>query len=104
MSSAEVFVPYTCKGMLSVLSRFQEEEVNLAVDAKMKVLEGGAGVATLSLLVKDGLSCTDLNLGAGRVQGKAFTSRAMPFAQATMHQETSANYTRLFSAARLAHR
>ena len=65
----------------------------------MKVLEGGAGVATLSLLVKDGLRCTDLNLGAGRVQGKAFTSRAMPFVQATMHQETSANYTRLFEVA-----
>ena len=92
VSSAEVFVPYTCKGMLSVLSRFQEEEVNLAVDAKMKVLEGGAGVATLSLLVKDGLRCTDLNLGAGRVQGKAFTSRAMPFVQATMHHKLHAPF------------
>ena len=99
VSSTEVFVPYTCKGMLSTLSRFVGDEVNLAVDAKMKVLNGGAGVATLSLLVKDGLRSTDVNAGAGRVQGKAFTTRAMPFLQATMHQETTANYVRLFAVA-----
>ena len=96
VSAAEVFVPFTCRGMLSRLSHYSEEFVNLAVDAKMKVLDRGAGVATVSLLVKDGLRCTDVGAGAGRVP---FTTRAVPFLQATMHQETTANYVRLFRVA-----
>ena len=99
VSAAEVFVPFTCRGMLSRLSHYSEEFVNLAVDAKMKVLDRGAGVATVSLLVKDGLRCADVGAGAGRVQGRAFTTRAVPFLQATMHQETTANYVRLFRVA-----
>ena len=96
VSAAEVFVPYTCQGMLAALKRFAEKNVNLAVDAKMKVLEGGA---TLRLLAKDGLRSADVSASAGRVQGKAFTTRAVPFAQATMHQETAANYLRLVAVA-----
>ena len=42
-----------------------------------------------------GLRCTDVGAGAGRVQGRAFTTRAVPFLQATTRQETTANYVRL---------
>ncbi|CAJ1385880.1 unnamed protein product, partial [Effrenium voratum] len=60
VSEQRVFVAYTCRGMLATLRRYVGDVVHLAVDAKMKVLTGGMGVATLSLLVKDGLRNTNL--------------------------------------------
>ena len=100
VSNSRVFVAYTCRGMLDTLTRYTDDVVHLAVDAKMKVLTRGMGVATLSLLAKDGLRNTNLSHAeSGRVQGRACTTRAMPFLQATTHQETDANYQSLFAAA-----
>ena len=70
VSEQRVFVAYTCRGMLATLRRYVGDVVHLAVDARMKVLTGGMGVATLSLLVKDGLRNTNLcHQETGRVQG-----------------------------------
>ena len=100
VSEQRVFVAYTCRGMLATLRRYVGDVVHLAVDAKMKVLTGGMGVATLSRLVKDGLRNTNLcHQETGRVQGRARTTHAMPFLQATMHQESEQNYASLFEAA-----
>ena len=73
-------------------------DVALAVDTKMKVLDCGMGVATLSLLVKDKLRPTHiLKAGKGcRTQSRAWTSHAMPILQAVFHAETKLNYVRLF--------
>ena len=102
VSEQRVFVAYTCRGMLATLRRYVGDVVHLAVDAKMKV-PGGMGVATLSLLVKDGLRNTNLcHQETGRVQGRAHTTHAMPFLQATMRQESEQNYASLFEAAEVA--
>ena len=75
--------------------------VCLVVDAKMQVLDQGRGVATLSFLAKTGLRRTNLGRSTRghRTQGSAYTTRAIPFLQATIHAETTENYTRLFRCA-----
>lgn len=55
ITDAEVCILFACPGMLNTLSRFTGEAIALAVDTKMKVLDRGMGVATVSLLVKDRL-------------------------------------------------
>ena len=82
--------------MRSVLQCYDaaEPEVHLAVDSKMKVLERGHGVATLSILLKDRLRNTTLTHGAG--QGPAHTTRAAPFLQAVFSDEGTPNHVRLF--------
>ena len=74
-----------------------EREVQVGVDTKMKNLERGHGVATLNILVKDQVRNTTLKHGSGkRVQGRAYTTRAVPFPQAVMSDEGTENHVRLF--------
>lgn len=70
----------------------------LVVGAKMKVMDRGLGVATLSSLVKDQLRMTHLaKLGKGcRTQSRFWTSHAVPLLQAGFHAETKPSYIRLF--------
>ena len=98
VSAKDVFVPFRSRGMRDVLVRYssEEREVHLGVDTKMKVLERGHGVATLNILVKDTLRNTTLTHGNGsRVQGRAYTTRAVPFLQAVLGDEGTENHVRL---------
>ena len=98
ISDSEVCVLFACPGMLEALGRYDGPDVALAVDTKMKVLDRGMGVATLSLLVKDALRPTHLPRGPGgcRTQSRAWTSHGLPIVQAVFHAETKPNYIRLF--------
>ncbi|CAJ1399628.1 unnamed protein product, partial [Effrenium voratum] len=96
-----VCVLFQAPAMRRMLDRYAvNDQLALAVDTKMKVANHGMGVATLSLLVKDKLRPTTLiRHGDGcRVQGRAYTSHAVPIMQAVFHDETEANYERLFRA------
>jgi hypothetical protein len=63
----------------------------------MQIVDRGMGVATVSLLVKQGLRNTSLTrTGDGRVQGRAFATRALPVLQATIDVESIPNYEDLF--------
>ena len=98
ITDTEVCILFGCSGMLSTFDRYAGQDVALAVDTKMKVLNRGMGVATVSLLVKDQLRKTRLlKAGKGsRTQSRAWTSHGMPVAQAIFHAETKPNYCRLF--------
>lgn len=99
ITDAEVCVLFACPGMLNTFNRFAGDAIALAVDTKMKVLDRGMGVATVSLLVKDRIRPTHLTrAGKGcRTQGHAWTSHGMPILQAIFHAETKPNYVRLFA-------
>eukprot|EP00439_Symbiodinium_sp_Y106_P054891 s1388_g7.t1 len=99
VSATDVFVPFRSRGMHMVVVRYSpdEREVQVGVDTKMKNLERGHGVATLNILVKDQVRNTTLKHGSGkRVQGRAYTTRAVPFPQAVMSDEGTENHVRLF--------
>ena len=103
ITGESVFVPFLCKGMACTVQRYTAPRVHLAIDAKMKVLSRGMGIATVSLLVKDGLRNATFARGfagqvrATRVQGRAFTTRAMPIFQAIIDAETTQNFARLLA-------
>ena len=98
LTESEVCILFACPGMLDTLNRYMGQDIAFVVDTKMKVLDRGMGVATLSLLVKDNLRPTHLpKAGKGaRTQSRAWTSHAMPVLQAIFHAETKPNYVRLF--------
>ena len=118
VSQGEIYVPFLSPGMRETMRKCADRHVCLLVDVKMRVLRNNAGVATVSLLTKLGLRRTNLarvgqsrgrgggrgrgrparasSHGPVRVQGLAHTSTALPLLQAVFHEETTANYTRLF--------
>ena len=97
LATDDLFVPFTCRGMLACLTRYSAATLHLAVDAKMQVVKMGLCIATLSLLVKPGLRKTTLlRLSGVSCQAAAFVTSAYPVLQALMHAETSKNYERLF--------
>ena len=69
-------VIFRSRGMENSMLRLPSDRVHLGVDTKMQVLDQGAGVATVSAGVKDGLRNTTLMRGAvdpkfsSRVQGR----------------------------------
>ena len=94
-SDAETFIPFTCPGMMSVLSRYSAVDVLLGVDSKQKVLDRGMGVLTVSLLAKTGLRNTRLQ--GTRQQIRACVTRGLPVLQAIIHAESSPNADRMFA-------
>lgn len=112
LSDSVAFIGFTCRGMVQTLARCGGGAVHLVVDTKMGMLNGGWGVATVSILVKDQLRMTTLTrrgphtdaadrpgpAPARRVQARAWTCHAMPIVQAVIHAETTANYIALFRA------
>eukprot|EP00438_Fugacium_kawagutii_P004393 Skav208133 [mRNA] locus=scaffold3170:20796:24740:- [translate_table: standard] len=95
VSDVETFIPFTCPGMLSVLSRYAAVDVLLALDSKQKVLDRGMGVLTVSVLAKTGLRNTRLT--GTRQQIRACVTRAFPVLQAIIHAESSPNADRMFT-------
>ena len=98
VTDAEVCVIFSCPGMLDTLRHYSSASVALAVDTKMKVLDRGMGVATLSLLVKDELRATHLTRACkgSRTMGRAWVAHGLPLLQAIFHAETKPNYVALF--------
>ena len=97
LSGDAAFVPFLSSGMVATMARLRDADVCLVVDTKMGVLDKGWGIATVSVLVKDALRMTTLSRdsrplvsgegasraqGTRRVQGRAWTSHAMPLLQA----------------------
>lgn len=87
-------------GMDAVWSRLTSESVCLSADAKMKTVSGNLCIATVGVLLKDGLRMTTLQHGksTGRVQGRAFATRWFPVLQAVFHRETEENWSAIFQA------
>ena len=111
LSGDAAFVPFLSSGMVATMARLRDADVCLVVDTKMGVLDKGWGIATVSVLVKDALRMTTLSRdsrplvsgegasraqGTRRVQGRAWTSHAMPLLQAIIHSESASNYIALF--------
>lgn len=95
VSDVETFIPFTCPGMLSVLSRYAAVDVLLALDSKQKVLDRGMGVLTVSFLAKTGLRNT--RLSGSRQQIRACVTRAFPVLQAIINAESLPNADRMFT-------
>jgi hypothetical protein len=79
MTKKRFCICFLSKGMENSMLRLPCNRVHLGVDTKMQVLDQGAGVATVSAGVKDGLRNTTLMRGAddpthaSRVQGRALS-------------------------------
>ena len=87
-----VSIPFACKGMLNVLTRFADEDIAIAVDMKHKCMAHGWSVLTLSFLVKDKLRNTKImGRGGRRVQARLLTSHAVPVLQAILNIEKTEN-------------
>ena len=83
--------------MRNWIRRLEEGPVHIGVDTKMKMLDRGMGIATLSVFTKAGLRNTSMHtLQSGRTQGLAHATHAVPVLQAIIHAETISNYVRLF--------
>ena len=93
-------VTFCSKGMFDTLRKFSGTRAHVIVDTKMKVLKRQRGVATVFLAVKDGLRPPSFHTGAGRKQGRALTTHALPVLQAIMDAESTLNHVDLFAALR----
>ncbi len=87
-------------GMFEKLKLFSSADVALSVDVKQKCMDDGCGVATLNLLVKDRLRNTSLGRAKEkRVQGRAYTTHALPLLQGIFNTEQEENFSQLFAGA-----
>ena len=92
------YVPFTCKGMLSQLQRWEPAQpLVLAADAKVGQGTNAWRTATIGFLKKDGLRKTTFSRISGkRYQMMAYTTTFCPILQARMHQETNENWRDMF--------
>ena len=92
-----VCIPFACKGMLNVLTRFAHEDIAIIVDMKHKCMAHGWSVLTVSFLVKDKLRNTKImGKGSRRVQARLLTSHAVPVLQAILDIEKTGNIVQTF--------
>jgi len=102
MSGDRVCIPFTCKGMQATMRRYEDADVAMFIDEKMKCMAHGWGVVTASICVKDELRRTTLRRGVGgRVQARMYTSHALPVLQAVVHFEETGNLVHFFNLLKL---
>ena len=90
-----LFIPFTCPGMRSTLSRYAAQEACLVVDVKMSVLDDARGIASAGLLVKDAptLTCIGTDAKGKKVMACALSSHVRIFAMAAFHSESIPHWT-----------
>ena len=99
ITSSRGYVPFTCRGMASLLRTAENEEFFLAVDAKVGKGPRAWRIITIGFLGKTGLHRSNIKRlkGFARVQGLAYTTSFKPVFQALVHEETTENYVAVFN-------
>jgi len=84
------------------MRRYEDADVAMFIDEKMKCMAHGWGVVTASICVKDELRRTTLRRGVGgRVQARMYTSHALPVLQAVVHFEETGDLVHFFNLLKL---
>ena len=97
LTERRVCIPMACKGMIEVMRRYNGGRVSLLTDMKQNCMAHGWGVLTMSFLVKDHQRYTNLGrIAKRRVQGRVYTSHAVPVMQAILHCEETDNIIQAF--------
>ena len=96
--SEEVFVPFSCRGMLETLRSLKQHRVALVLDAKYQLLNNTLAVATIGLLSrrKEPSRTTLKRAGERREQAWVLTTTMLPLVQAIMHAESGENFAQLY--------
>ena len=97
-------VLFSCDAMEAQLSRFESVEMALSTDVKQKEMTYKEGVCDLNLLTKDRLRTTTFGKHDGKkVQGRAFTTHAVPILNGAFNVEGTEHFVALFRCFKIVH-